>query len=64
MIHQFKSQTLVLFKGLLLQPKVFSTEPTQQLELTNRIDAFFRFPMRAFMHDTVFLALSDTRFNQ
>jgi hypothetical protein len=31
MIHQFKSQTLVLFKGLLLQPKVFSTRNTQKV---------------------------------
>jgi len=60
MIHEFKYQTLVLFKALLLQPKVC---PPVQHGLPNLTpaDALLWFALRASMHDTILLDFSDTR---
>lgn len=68
MIHEFKHQTLVLFKCLLLQPKVRqmmtsirhngSTMP-EVTALTN-IDALFRITLRTTLHDAIFADLPHT----
>lgn len=59
MIHEFKWQTLVLFKCALLQPKVrrfHHARPASDL-----LDAFLRLALRALVHDAVCFDLSDTR---
>lgn len=60
MIHEFKYQTLVLFKALLLQPKVCPQVQRGELKLTSA-DALFRFALRTSMHDSILPDLPDTR---
>lgn len=68
MIHEFKHQTLVLFKCLLLQPKVCQNMASmwhsnsvmpKVLPLTV-IDALFRIKLRTALHDAIFTDLPDT----
>ena len=54
MIHEFKHQTLVLFKCLLLQPKVcfdLSHEEAAAYEATT--DVVFWFTLRETLHDAI-----------
>lgn len=60
MIHEFKYQTLVLFKALLLQPKVCPQIQHGKPKLTPA-DALLRFALRASMHDSILPDLPDTR---
>jgi hypothetical protein len=61
LIHEFKWQTLVLFKCALLQPKVRRV----RLDAVYRIDrssgSLLRFALRAIMHDAICPYFSDTR---
>lgn len=62
LIHEFKWQTLVLFKCALLQPKVPLSRAKKDARSADRTpDAFLRLPLRAVMHDTICLDFSDTR---
>jgi hypothetical protein len=62
LIHEFKWQTLVLFKCALLQPKVPLSRAKKDGRSADRTsDAFLRLPLRAVMHDTICLDFSDTR---
>jgi hypothetical protein len=45
LIHQFKWQTLVLFKCLLLQPKVLTINVRQKDNTDSVSDAFLRFTL-------------------
>jgi hypothetical protein len=60
MIHDFKWQTLVLFKSALLQPKV-CTISLLGVYHADLVDALLRFPLRAAVHDAVCSYFIDTR---
>lgn len=59
LIHEFKYQTLVLFKCCLLQPKVLSSQRSPLRLLTDE-DAFLRLAVRTIMHDAVLVDLPHT----
>lgn len=59
-IHEFKYQTLVLFKCCLLQPKVHRMFPVNCYPLLTRADAILRVSMRATVHDAVLPYISYT----
>ena len=59
LIHEFKYQTLVLFKCCLLQPKVFSSLQLQ-LYLLTWPDAVLRVTLRASLHDAILTYLINT----
>jgi hypothetical protein len=62
MIHEFRHQTLVLFKCLLLQPKVsLISKIGPQRPLIIHLDVVFRYSMRTLMHDTIFPYFFNTR---
>lgn len=59
LIHEFKYQTLVLFKCCLLQPKVFSSLQLQLYPLTWP-DVVLRVTLRASLHDAILTNLINT----
>ena len=61
LIHEFKHQTLVLFKCCLLQPKVAS-RPLSSSHILILTDALLRFEMRATLHGSIRADFFDTRF--
>jgi hypothetical protein len=61
LIHEFKWQTLVLFKCALLQPKVSRQDVEGVHEIDTTSGSFLRFALRAIMHDAICPYFSDTR---
>lgn len=61
MIHEFKYQTLVLFKCLLLQPKVCFSLVQDQIDFNiYDLDAILWFTLRETLHDAVFSDIPHT----
>lgn len=60
-IHEYKHQTLVLFKCCLLQPKVSSPQYRFLGFLFILPDAILWFSVREIMHDAIFVDILDTR---
>jgi hypothetical protein len=61
LIHEFKWQTLVLFKCALLQPKVSRQDVEGVHEIDTIPGSFLWFALRAIMHDAICPYFSDTR---
>lgn len=59
LVHDYKHQTLVLFKCCLLQPKVQSRIQPFDLPRLTMSDAVLRVPLRTVMHDAVCFDLFD-----
>lgn len=60
LIHEFKHQTLILFKCCLLQPKVLKCRFIFSIRSLKLLDAIFRFSLRTSLHDAVFTHFPDT----
>ena len=61
LIHEYKYQTLVLFKCCLLQPKVLSLLRTQGFLDLILLDALLRITMRTSLHGPICFNFFDTR---
>ena len=60
LIHQYKHQTLVLFKCCLLQPKVWQQSQGSKYLSDTSLDALLWLTLRAPLHGTVCLDIIDT----
>ena len=60
-IHEYKHQTLVLFKCCLLQPKVSRTKRETFADLLKLVDAFLWLPLRETVHVAICFNILDTR---
>jgi hypothetical protein len=60
LVREFKSQTLVLFKCCLLQPKVLFLVGGDLSVVLTRIDAILWFEVRETVHDAVLFDIPDT----